>query len=103
MSRRPASAAPGRPTRDEVIARADARFSAIVREQDALSIEDAARAALWRGGPSFESIVEHLAAVRDARARRARGEHVPPIPPLSIERAARMDAARVARTPAVAA
>jgi hypothetical protein len=85
---------PHLPTRDEVIARADARFSAIVREQDALSIEDAARAALWRGGPSFESIVEHLSAVRDARARRARGEHVPPIPPLSLARAAHLDAER---------
>ncbi|HEY0217911.1 MAG TPA: hypothetical protein VGC57_16085 [Cellulomonas sp.] len=85
------------PTREEVLALADARFTAMVREQDALTVEDAARAAMWRGGPSFESIVEHLTAVRDARARRARGEDVPPIPPLSLERAARMDVERAAR------
>lgn len=84
-------------SREEAIAQADARFSAMVREQDALTVDEAARAAVWPGGPSLDSIREHLAAVRDARARRARGEDVPPIPPLSLARAARLDAERAAR------
>lgn len=87
-------------SREEAIARADARFSAMVREQDALTVDEAARAAVWPGGPSLDAIREHLAAVRDARARRARGEDVPPIPPLSLARASALDAERERRTAA---
>jgi arginine/ornithine N-succinyltransferase beta subunit len=80
-------------TRDAALERAGRIFADALRKQDALSIEDAAAAAYWEGGPPLEAITDHIRRVRTARAARARGEYVPLIPPLRAGSSARFRAA----------
>lgn len=90
-----------RPSTDGAAVNAAHRVLEAVVAQDALPLKESAERAAWPGGPSIESITEHLDAVREARARRARGQDVPTLPPLSIDRAREMDAARDTRSPAL--
>lgn len=58
-------------TKEEACNLAGDRFAALVREQDALTIEEAARAAWWPGHRL--SIPELEEKIRDSRARRGLG------------------------------